>query len=117
MKLNNDFMKVVIQSDNESYEVEAIFQTEKQVNDYLSLHPNSGVIATDNTGNIFIANVWPRRSIEVTFANGDKMKTDINGTVEHIRNYYLGKTFNVGLGPNDNMQKAVSIKFFDRLTQ
>lgn len=48
--------------------------------------------------------------IKVHFENGDYLMTKINATLEEATNYYVGNTFNVGLGPNDNMIKAVRIE-------
>jgi len=48
--------------------------------------------------------------VKVHFENGDYLVTRINATLEEATNYYVGNTFNVGLGPNDNMIKAVRIE-------
>ena len=45
------------------------------------------------------------QSVKVTFENGDHFVTSINGTDESILAYYKpGNTFNVGIGPSDNIQ-------------
>lgn len=52
------------------------------------------------------------RSIRVTYENGDYTDTQINGTEDEIRRYYLGNIFNVGIGPEDNLLRAVKIEFY-----
>jgi hypothetical protein len=55
-----------------------------------------------------------RRTVEVTFADGSTLCTEINGTVDSISNYYLGKYFNFGdteEHPSDKMIKATQVKF------
>lgn len=113
MILSNNWMKLVVQSDNEMFVVEAICRTDKEANDFCALHPNCGVIATDERGNIIVANIKPRHSVKVTFANGHTIKTEINGTVEEVRRYYINQMFNIGTGGNDNMQKCTRIDFID----
>lgn len=61
-------------------------------------------------------NASRRRSIEVTFQDGNVIRTDINGTEDEIRRHYIGNYFNFGdtdENPKDNMQKAVKVKFLD----
>lgn len=55
-----------------------------------------------------------RRYIEVTFTNGDSLKTEINGTVDEIKKYYIGKSFNLGHNGDDLMTKGKSVKFLDK---
>lgn len=44
----------------------------------------------------------------VTYSNGDKITTSINGSEEEIKKYFsIGKYFNIGCD-KDNMQKVVS---------
>ena len=51
------------------------------------------------------------RAVKVTFANGDTISTEINGTEETIRNYYaIGKYFNLGR-VGDNMQAVTNLEF------
>jgi hypothetical protein len=53
----------------------------------------------------------PLRSVKVEFENGDSYNTSMAShlTDEEIKNYYkIGTTFNIGLGPNDNMQTVKS---------
>ena len=40
-----------------------------------------------------------RRSVHVTFNNGNSLNTDINGTKEEVISYYLNNQFNVGGEP------------------
>lgn len=58
------------------------------------------------------------RSIKVIFDDGDSLLTNINGTDEEIKSYYLGADgkglpFNVGFGPGDNMKKTTEVIFLD----
>jgi hypothetical protein len=55
------------------------------------------------------------RSITVTFVDGNKTSTSINGTKEEIERYYLapGRVFNLGEGDKDNVQRAVNVEFHD----
>jgi hypothetical protein len=55
-----------------------------------------------------------KRYIEVTFTNGDSLKTEINGTVDEIKKYYIGKTFNMGHNGDDLITKGKSVKFLDK---
>ncbi len=52
-----------------------------------------------------------KRCVEVTFTNGDSLTTEINGTVDEIKKYYIGKTFNMGHNGDDLMTKGKSVKF------
>jgi hypothetical protein len=53
-----------------------------------------------------------RHSIRVTFADGNTIHTDINGTRESVTAYYMGNRFNFGdVDGLDNMQTAVSVEF------
>lgn len=45
--------------------------------------------------------------IKCFIENGDYWETWINASEQEAANYYLGKTFNVGIGPHDNMQRVV----------
>jgi len=47
---------------------------------------------------------------KVYFDNGNTLNTWINGTPEDVRAYYLGKTFNLGNGPEDSMATCVNVK-------
>lgn len=58
----------------------------------------------------------PRRSIRVTFADGNSLETEINGTEDEIRRYYVGQPFNFGdtdAHPADNLQCATAVEFLD----
>lgn len=53
------------------------------------------------------------RGVEVTYSNGDVIPTSMAGhlTDDDIRNYFrIGRTFNIGMGANDNLQKVVDVK-------
>lgn len=55
-----------------------------------------------------------RRAIRVTFSDGNTLTTEINGSEEEIRRYYLGQQFNFGdteAHPTDNMQTATAVEF------
>lgn len=52
----------------------------------------------------------PRIAVKVYFANGDHLFSEINATFEEAQRYYVGQTFNVGFGPNDNLQKCTKIE-------
>ena len=54
------------------------------------------------------------RPIKVTFADGNTITTNINGTEEEIKAYYVGQLFQFGdrdWGDGDNMQEAISVEF------
>jgi len=54
------------------------------------------------------------RSIKVTFEDGDWLATNINGTEDEIRAYYLGNEFNLGDGHGgDRMVRATQVEFLD----
>ena len=46
----------------------------------------------------------------ITFANGQVIKTSINGTNEEIKKYYLGRLFNLGDADKDIMVNAVKVE-------
>ena len=50
------------------------------------------------------------KSVRVTFDDGNIIETNINGTDDEIKRYYLGKQFNLGSGPYDKMAKAVKVE-------
>ena len=53
------------------------------------------------------------RAVEVRFTNGDKLRTSMAAglTNAEIKAYYkVGRTFNVGGGPNDRMTKVKSVR-------
>lgn len=54
-----------------------------------------------------------RREISVTFANGQQIHTEINGTEDEIIAYYRDNRFNVGRGSEDDVQVVAQIKFTD----
>ena len=52
------------------------------------------------------------KTVEVIFSNGNTLITDINGSDEQIRAYYIGKVFNFGdtdTCPNDVLVKCIDI--------
>jgi len=54
------------------------------------------------------------RSIKVTFSDGHTISTNVNGTDEEIRRYYLGHVFNFGdteAHPKDKLVTAVKVEF------
>ena len=54
-----------------------------------------------------------RRTVKVTFDNGDTITTAINGTEDEINDYYLDKWFNVGSGEEDVMAQVTGVEFLD----
>lgn len=52
-------------------------------------------------------------TVKVSYAGGDSTVTRINATPDEARAYYVGKAFNVGLGPNDNIQRCTSIEILE----
>lgn len=59
------------------------------------------------------ADVSKRRSVKVTFDNGDVITTPINGTKKEIEDYYLNKYFNIGSGEEDEMAKVTGVEFLE----
>ena len=49
-------------------------------------------------------------TVKINYENGDSTVTRINATPDEARAYYVGRVFNVGLGPNDNMQCCTDIE-------
>lgn len=56
--------------------------------------------------------IFRRRTVKVTFEDGNCLTTGINGTVEEIRKYYVGNIFNLGT-VEDRMVKATGIEFLE----
>lgn len=54
---------------------------------------------------------YEMQAIKVTFSDGDTLETNINGTDEEIRRYYIGQTFNLGSGDQDRCVTATEVKF------
>ena len=50
------------------------------------------------------------KCFKAIFENGDYLYTAFNGTKEEIRNYYIGKIFNLGV-ENDDLQKCIAVEF------
>lgn len=79
----------------------------------------------DFNGNTFFAKpeelIPVRHSVRVTYSDGSTISTEINGTVQEIRDYYrIGKAFNLGGSPpdvnEDNMQRVTNLEFIDEET-
>jgi len=51
------------------------------------------------------------QSITVRFESGNSINTQINGTPDEIRAYYVGNYFNLGVGDADRMERAISVEF------
>ena len=48
--------------------------------------------------------------VTANFSNGDTIKTRMNATAKEAKEYYYGKTLNLGDGQGgDNMQKCISV--------
>ena len=53
-----------------------------------------------------------KQEVKVIFENGDCLFTTINGTEAEVKDYYIGKVFNIGT-VTDNMQKCVKVEFLN----
>ncbi len=55
------------------------------------------------------------RAVKVTFKSGRTLETNINGTKEDVRRYYVGEsfTFGTGEGEDEYADTAVSVEFID----
>ena len=54
------------------------------------------------------------RAIRVTFADGNTIETNINGTDDEIKAYYIGQEFQFGDTeecPYDKLVKATNVEF------
>ncbi len=54
-----------------------------------------------------------RITVEVTFEDGNKLRTEINGSLEEVREYYLGNRFNFGdtdTHPKDRLVRATRVE-------
>jgi hypothetical protein len=52
-------------------------------------------------------------AIQVTFADGYSLITNMNGTIEEARAYYIGQAFNFGdteEHPADHLIKAIAVE-------
>ncbi len=72
----------------------------------------AGAGAGAGAGAINIFDTSRRHTVRVTFANGEKITTEINGTPTEVCDYYIGKTFNLG-AVHDDLQIAQAIEFHD----
>lgn len=53
------------------------------------------------------------KSIRVTFNDGNTIETNINGSIDEIKSYYIGQWFNFGdndWGEGDKMRKAILVE-------
>lgn len=58
------------------------------------------------------------RTIRVYWSNGQSLATNINGSNEEIRDYYVGKEFNISDGKGgDKMATGVYVDFIDQSPQ
>ncbi|MBM7598134.1 hypothetical protein JOC34_000491 [Virgibacillus halotolerans] len=52
-------------------------------------------------------------AIKCTYSNGDTSTTDINGTLESAKDYFLNQWFNFGdteEKPHDDMQQCIKVE-------
>ena len=55
-----------------------------------------------------------RHLVRVTFANGNKLCTQINGTKAEVEAYYaIGRKFNLGRGDRDDVQQVKQLEFLN----
>ena len=52
--------------------------------------------------------------IRAKFEDGNEIKTEINGTIEKIKNYYINKYFNFGID-SDLMIKCIEVEIIGGL--
>lgn len=56
------------------------------------------------------------RAIRISYDNGNTVETNINGTVDEINEYYVGKQFNLGDGAGgDLLATATRVEFLDAI--
>lgn len=53
----------------------------------------------------------PMRPIKITYADGQVLHTQINGSKREVIEYYVGRVFNIGFGEYDNLLKCVKVEF------
>lgn len=52
------------------------------------------------------------QTVKVNFANGNSVTTSTNGTRQEILDYYcIGRVFNIGNSPEDELSAVVSVEF------
>lgn len=61
MKLNNPYMKLVIEVDGKLFDVELATKDLKEVNDYCAVNLKASVIATDENGINYVVDENPRK--------------------------------------------------------
>ena len=49
-------------------------------------------------------------AVKVTTESGYDWETNINGTIEKARAYFMGNAFNVGFYPVEKMEKVVKVE-------
>lgn len=52
-------------------------------------------------------------TVKCTYGDGDEVVTRINATFEEAVKYYVGQWFNVGTGPDDNMQQCTAVELVE----
>ena len=52
-------------------------------------------------------------SATVTTTSGYSWTTDINGDLDSVAEYFLGKRFNAASFPNEKMEKAIEVQMYD----
>lgn len=55
-------------------------------------------------------------TVKVNYANGDRITTRFNGTIEEATAYYVGGIFNIGV-VSDNLQKCNSIEVIEEKSE
>ncbi len=53
------------------------------------------------------------KTVIVKFANGDEIRTNINGTEDEIKAYYLNNVFDMGTYPEELMLRPISCEVLD----
>jgi hypothetical protein len=53
------------------------------------------------------------KTIRVTFEDGSQLTTSINGTYDEIRQYYIGRVFNLGHGEEDYITTGKTVEFLE----
>lgn len=70
-------------------------------------------VASDGMELIKINDDEPKiKTVKVTFEDGNTIISNINGTIEEVKDYYLGKVFNIG-SVTDNLQTATNVEIIE----
>jgi len=97
-------------------------QTLAQLGDDIETTKGKNVIQSkkigigENTEEKEVSKPTKLRSVKVTYENGDVVPTNMaaNITDDEIYNYFkVGKTFNIGLGPKDNLTKVAKVEILE----